>query len=84
MKPSDNYHKWVEWSEEDQAYLCGKWCKWTITAKLRLSTGQLDKSPPGFYDVKPGGILASDKACEVGYCRHPRILTPRSRWTIGS
>ncbi len=21
MKVSDNYHKWVEWSEEDQAYL---------------------------------------------------------------
>ena len=21
MKPSDQYHKWVEWSEEDQAYL---------------------------------------------------------------
>ena len=20
MKPSDKYHKWVEWSEEDQAY----------------------------------------------------------------
>ena len=21
MKPSDKYHKWVEWSEEDQVYL---------------------------------------------------------------
>jgi hypothetical protein len=21
MKPSDKYHKWVEWSEEDQTYL---------------------------------------------------------------
>jgi len=21
MKPSDRYHKWVEWSDEDQAYL---------------------------------------------------------------
>lgn len=21
MKPSDRYHKWVEWSEEDEAYL---------------------------------------------------------------
>lgn len=21
MKPSDRYHKWVEWSEEDDAYL---------------------------------------------------------------
>ena len=21
MKPADRYHKWVEWSEEDQAYL---------------------------------------------------------------
>ena len=20
MKPSDHYHKWVEWSEEDQVY----------------------------------------------------------------
>ena len=22
MKKSDQYHKWVEWSEEDQVYLC--------------------------------------------------------------
>jgi predicted RNase H-like HicB family nuclease len=21
MKPSDQYHQWVEWSDEDQAYL---------------------------------------------------------------
>lgn len=21
MKPSDNYHKWVEWSDEDQTYI---------------------------------------------------------------
>jgi hypothetical protein len=21
MKPSDRYHKWVQWSDEDQAYL---------------------------------------------------------------
>ncbi len=21
MKPSDRYHKWIEWSEEDEAYL---------------------------------------------------------------
>lgn len=21
MKPSDRYHKWVEWSDEDQVYL---------------------------------------------------------------
>ena len=21
MKPSDKYHKWVEWSEEDQVYI---------------------------------------------------------------
>ncbi len=21
MKPSDHYHKWIEWSEEDAAYL---------------------------------------------------------------
>jgi len=21
MKPSDQYHKWVEWSEEDQVYI---------------------------------------------------------------
>jgi predicted RNase H-like HicB family nuclease len=21
MKPSDKYHKWVEWSEEDRAYI---------------------------------------------------------------
>lgn len=21
MKPSDRYHKWIEWSEEDSAYL---------------------------------------------------------------
>jgi predicted RNase H-like HicB family nuclease len=21
MKPSDQYHKWVEWSEEDQTYI---------------------------------------------------------------
>ena len=21
MKPSDRYHKWVEWSEEDQTYI---------------------------------------------------------------
>ena len=21
MKPIDNYHRWVEWSEEDQVYL---------------------------------------------------------------
>ncbi len=21
MKPSDKFHKWVEWSEEDQSYL---------------------------------------------------------------
>lgn len=21
MKPSDQYHKWIEWSEEDQTYI---------------------------------------------------------------
>ena len=29
MKPCDMYHKWVEWSEEDQVYI-GK-CPETIT-----------------------------------------------------
>ena len=77
MKMSDKYHKWVEWSEEDQVYI-GK-CP-------DLITGIHGNDPQQVYSACPKSIFSNTgnsfslftdmKICEkVISCSLPLLIT---------